>query len=77
MREVPIEKVDLKCRQACSSFNHLVNSLIHDTFKQFVDEKVAESNNKIDNIKGNKFSVLPTMAKIFADTKFESSTLLA
>ena len=35
-----------------------------------------ESNEKIDLKKGNKFSVLPVLAKVFEDTKFVSSTLL-
>ena len=55
-----------------SSF-YLVNSLIQDKFRQFVNEKIIENNKRSDDIKGNKFAVLPLMAKAFADTKFISS----
>ena len=30
----------------------------------FVNEMIIQSNNKIDEKKGNKFSVIPSMAKI-------------
>ena len=53
----------------------IVNSLIQDRFKQFVDGKLTESNDKIDKKHENKFSVLPVMAKVFAETKFISSLL--
>ena len=51
-----------------------MNSLFNDKFKQFVVDKIVENNRRIDEIKGNKFEVLPKIASIFADTKFVSST---
>ena len=51
-----------------------MNSLINDKFKQFVVDKIDENNRRIDEIKENKFEVLPKIASIFADTKFVSST---
>ena len=51
-----------------------MNSLINDKFKQFVVDKIVENNRRIDEIKGNKFEVLPKIASIFADTKFVWST---
>ena len=53
----------------------IINSLIQDRFKQFVDGKLTETNEKIDKKHENKFSVLPVMAKVFAETKFISSLL--
>ena len=47
---------------------NIVYSLLGDRFKQFVNNKIMESNNKLDDRKGNKFSVLPSMAKVFADS---------
>ena len=52
---------------------NMVYSLLGDEFKQYIENKIVESNNKIDNMKGNKFSVLTSMAKVFAETKFNSS----
>ena len=54
----------------------IVNSLIHDQFKGFVNEKITENNDQIDRKEGNKFSVLPSMTKIFKETNFVSSILL-
>ena len=48
-------------------------SLLGNRFKQFVNNKIVESNNKLDDRKGSKFSVLPSMAKVFAESKFISS----
>ena len=50
--------------------------MIHDQFKKFVDEKIAENNDKINRKEGNRFAVLPSMANIFNETMFESSMLL-
>ena len=55
------------------SYSNIVNSLIGDKFKQFVVDKIVENNRKIDEIKGNKFELLPKIASVFADTKFVSS----
>ena len=54
----------------------IVNSLIHDQFKGFVNEKITENNDQIDRKEGNKFSVLPSMTKFFNETNFVSSILL-
>ena len=55
----------------------LVNSLITDKFRQFVNDRIVECNEKVDEKRGNKFPVLATMAKIFKDTKLVSSNLRA
>ena len=54
------------------ALSSLVNSLIHDKFKEYVIEKIIGNNNKIDDKRGCKFSVLPNIASVFADTKFYS-----
>ena len=51
MREISIQKMDLKCWQALYPLITIVNSLLKDRFKQFVSEKIAEINNRIDEKK--------------------------
>ena len=58
------------------TIKYIVNSLIHDQFKRFVNKKIVESNDKIDRKEGNRFPVLPSIAKIFNETNFVSSILL-
>ena len=52
-----------------------VNSLIPDKFNKFVNDIVIQSNNKIDEKKGNKFPVLHSMAKMFRETSLVSSKI--
>ena len=52
-----------------------VNSLIPDKFNKFVNDIVIQSNNKIDEKKGNKFLVLHSMAKMFRETSLVSSKI--
>ena len=73
MWKISIQEMDMKCWYGTMVLVCLVNSLIHDKFKQFVNEKVIENNRRIDDIKGNKFCVLPFMAKVFSETNFTSS----
>ena len=68
--------MDLKCWQALYPLITIVNSLLKDRFKQFVREKIAENNNRVDDKNGNKFPVLPAIAKAFADSEFVSSNIL-
>ena len=41
----------------------IVNSLIHNKFKDFVNGKITEINNRIDHKKGSRSSVLPSWRK--------------
>ena len=40
-----------------------------------MNDQIVEWNGKVDEKRGNKFPILPTMAKMFKDTKLVSSNL--
>ena len=71
--KISIKGMDLQCEYAISVIFLLVNSLIPELFKKFVNDRIIEWNGKIDKKRGNKFPILSTMAKIFKDTTLVSS----
>ena len=51
-------EMDLKCGSVISLLLNLVNSLIHDLFKAFINLKIEEDNYQVVRKVGNKFAVL-------------------